>query len=51
MVTPLVSWAIPFSRSVRMFVAFATLAPIGMVLGIPMPAGIRLLQPPRARSS
>ena len=42
-VTPLVAWAIPFAREVRMLIAFATLAPIGMALGIPMPAGIRLL--------
>jgi spermidine synthase len=42
-VTPLVSWAIPFPRGVRILIAFATLAPIGMVLGIPMPTGIRLL--------
>ena len=43
MVAPFISWAIPFSRSVRIGVAVATLVPIGMVLGIPMPAGIRLL--------
>jgi spermidine synthase len=42
-VTPFISWAIPFSRPVRIAVAVATLVPIGMVLGIPMPAGIRLL--------
>jgi hypothetical protein len=43
LVTPLVSWAIPFSRAFRIVIAFATLAPIGMLLGIPMPAGIRML--------
>lgn len=42
-VTPLVDWAIPFSRGARIAVAAATLVPIGMALGIPMPAGIRLL--------
>ncbi len=42
-VAPLVTWAIPFSRGVRILIAVATLVPIGMVLGIPMPAGIRLL--------
>ena len=42
-VAPFIAWAIPFSRPVRIAVAVATLVPIGMVLGIPMPAGIRLL--------
>jgi hypothetical protein len=42
-VTPLVTWAIPFSRAVRMMIAVATLTPIGIALGIPMPTGIRLL--------
>jgi hypothetical protein len=42
-VTPLVNWAIPLDRSARIAVAAATLVPIGMVLGIPMPAGIQLL--------
>jgi spermidine synthase len=41
--TPLVRWAIPFSRVVRMGVAAGTLLPLGMLLGIPMPAGIRIL--------
>ena len=41
--TPLVTWAIPFSRTVRIVVAAATLVPIGVVLGVPMPAGLRLL--------
>jgi spermidine synthase len=43
-ITPLVAWAIPFSRSVRILVAFATLLPLGMALGVPMPTGIRLLR-------
>ncbi len=43
LVTPLVAWAIPFSRNVRILVAVATLVPIGVALGVPMPAGLRLL--------
>jgi hypothetical protein len=43
-VTPLIQWAIPFERSARIAIAVATLAPIGIVLGVPMPAGIRLLR-------
>jgi spermidine synthase len=42
-VTPLIAWAIPFTRPVRILLAVAVILPIGMVLGIPMPAGIRLL--------
>ncbi len=42
-VTPVVAWAIPFARSVRIAVAVVVLVPIGMALGVPMPAGIRLL--------
>jgi hypothetical protein len=42
-IAPLVAWAMPLSRPVRMAVAIATLLPIGLVLGIPMPAGLRLL--------
>ncbi|MCU1381952.1 MAG: putative Spermidine synthase-like protein [Acidobacteria bacterium] len=41
--TPVVSWAIPFSRSARMLVAAAMLVPIGVALGIPMPTGMRML--------
>ena len=41
--TPLVTWAIPFTRATRIAIAVATLVPIGIALGIPMPAGIRLL--------
>src|SRR5262249_39550539 len=40
LVTPLVTWAIPFSRATRIGIAVATLVPIGVVLGVPMPAGI-----------
>jgi spermidine synthase len=42
-VTPIIAWAIPFSRPARILVAVAIILPIGMVLGVPMPAGIRLL--------
>ena len=42
-VGPIISWAVPFSREVRLAVALVVLVPVGMLLGIPMPAGIRLL--------
>jgi len=41
---PLIQWAIPFSRAIRIVIAVALLVPVGMVLGLPMPAGIRLLR-------
>jgi len=41
--TPLVNWAIPFTRATRIVIAVVALVPIGIALGIPMPAGIRLL--------
>ena len=41
--TPIVNWAIPFSRNARMLVASAMLVPIGVVMGIPMPTGMRML--------
>ena len=40
---PLISWGIPFPRPARILMAVAALVPIGILLGIPMPAGIRLL--------
>jgi hypothetical protein len=40
---PLIDWAMPLPRSWRIAVAALTLIPVGMVLGIPMPTGIRLL--------
>ena len=43
-VTPVISWAIPFARATRIAIAVGLLAPIGMLLGIPMPTGLRLLQ-------
>ena len=42
--TPLIAWAIPFARPVRIAIAVGTLVPIGMLLGVPMPTGLRLLQ-------
>jgi len=41
--TPVVTWAIPFSRPARMGIAAAMLVPTGIALGIPMPTGLRLL--------
>jgi len=41
--TPVVNWAIPFSRQARMLVAALMLIPIGVALGIPMPTGLRIL--------
>jgi hypothetical protein len=43
-ITPLVTWAIPLSRPVRIAIAVATIVPLGLVLGVPMPAGIQLLR-------
>jgi hypothetical protein len=44
MIAPMIAWAIPFSRPVRIVLAIAAIVPLGMVLGIPMPAGLRLLR-------
>ena len=41
--TPVVAWAIPFPRAVRMLIAAAMLLPLGVALGIPMPTGLRML--------
>jgi hypothetical protein len=43
LITPVVDWAIPFARATRILLAVALILPVGMVLGVPMPAGIRLL--------
>ena len=43
-VQPIVLWAIPFPRAARILVAVATLIPIGVTLGVPMPSGIRMLR-------
>jgi hypothetical protein len=42
-ISPVIQWAMPYSRSFRIAVAIATLVPLGVVLGVPMPAGLRLL--------
>ena len=43
-ITPLIAWAIPFSRTTRIVIAVSVLVPIGLLLGIPMPTGLRLLR-------
>jgi hypothetical protein len=43
LLSPLIAWAIPFARSVRVAVAGATLVPLGILLGVPMPSGLRML--------
>ena len=43
-VTLLIQWAMPFPRAGRIAISVATLAPMGIVLGVPMPAGIQLLR-------
>jgi hypothetical protein len=43
-VTPVVNWAIPLARPIRIAVAVALLLPMGLLLGVPMPAGLRLLR-------
>jgi hypothetical protein len=40
---PIVDWAIPFSRDVRIAIAVSLLVPAGVLLGVPMPTGLRLL--------
>ncbi len=42
--TPLIAWAIPFARWLRIGIAVAILLPVGALLGVPMPTGLRLLQ-------
>jgi hypothetical protein len=44
MLTPLIAWAIPFVRPVRIAIAVGILLPIGMLLGILLPTGLRLLK-------
>jgi spermidine synthase len=41
--TPIVTWAIPLSRTARVAIAVAMLVPLGVALGIPMPTGLRML--------
>ncbi|HEY6211031.1 MAG TPA: hypothetical protein VIW45_02045 [Vicinamibacterales bacterium] len=38
-----VDWAIPLSRTTRILIAIAMLLPVGVLLGVPMPTGLRLL--------
>jgi hypothetical protein len=38
-----IEWAISFPRPARMAIAAAMLVPMGLVLGVPMPTGMRLL--------
>src|SRR5204862_3211810 len=40
---PFVDWAIPFPRAARIAIAVALLVPAGVLLGVPMPTGLRLL--------
>ena len=40
---PIIDWAIPFPRAVRMVISAAMLVPMGLALGMPMPTGLRLL--------
>jgi hypothetical protein len=42
--TPVVNWAVPLARPIRFAIAVAILLPMGLLLGVPMPAGLRLLQ-------
>jgi hypothetical protein len=41
--SPVIAWAMPLSRAARIAVAVASLVPVGFLLGIPMPTGLRLL--------
>lgn len=41
--SPVLDWAMPYSRAFRIGVAVASLLPVGFLLGIPMPTGLRLL--------
>ena len=40
---PIVAWAIPWTRGLRIGLAIVLLVPIGVALGIPMPTGLRML--------
>jgi spermine/spermidine synthase len=40
---PMIDWAVPFARPVRILIAIAVLLPIGVALGVPMPTGLRML--------
>ena len=40
---PIITWAVPFPRGLRMTIAVGLLVPLGVALGIPMPTGLRML--------
>jgi hypothetical protein len=42
--TPVVNWAVPLARPARILIAVVLLLPMGLLLGVPMPAGLRLLR-------
>src|SRR5207237_10523519 len=42
-IAPIVAWAMPLPRPARIAIAAMVLLPAGLVLGIPMPAGLRLM--------
>lgn len=42
-VPALIEWAIPLGRPARIAIAVAVTVPLGMIMGVPMPAGIRML--------
>src|SRR5690606_23075755 len=40
---PVIRWAIPFSHEVRILLTVLLIAPAGVVMGLPLPSGIRLM--------
>jgi spermidine synthase len=45
---PIIDWGIPLTRSGRIAMAVGLLVPLGVLLGVPMPSGLRLLREQRA---
>jgi spermidine synthase len=45
---PVIDWGIPLTRTARIALSVALLVPLGVILGIPMPSGLRLLRDQRA---
>ncbi len=43
LMSPILAWAMPLPRTARIAVAVLALVPVGFLLGIPMPTGLRLL--------
>jgi hypothetical protein len=43
LMSPILAWAMPLPRAARIAVAVLALVPVGFLLGIPMPTGLRLL--------